>query len=448
MSSVLYWFRQDLRLADLPALEAAVQTGEPVVPVYIHDPAMRPGAASRWWLHHSIAALDRDLRQRGSRLVLRRGDWAEQIAALQRETGAGEVFATCMHEPAARRAERRVAGLHVIGGNSLLNPDLIKSQSGSVYGVYTPFARAALAQPSPPTPLPAPKQIPAPDSWPASEELADWRLLPRAPNWAAGWETLWQPGEAGARRALANFRAGPIANYDADRDRPDRAGTSRLSPHLHFGEISPGTLWHATPSAEKFRAELLWREFALYLLWHRPELSERCLRPEFERFPWRDDPHALRAWQQGRTGVPIVDAGMRELWQTGYMHNRVRMIVASFLTKHLLLRWQEGAAWFLDTLVDADLAANSTNWQWAAGCGVEAQPFFRIFNPVTQGEKFDPDGNYVRRFVPELRAIAGKAIHAPWNLPPLLRNPIDYPQPVVDLAAGRARALAAFEALR
>jgi len=448
MPSVLYWFRQDLRLADLPALQAALAAGEPVLPVYIHDPAMAPGAASRWWLHHSLEALDHALRRLGSRLILRTGNWAEQITELMRETGAAQVFATRMHEPAARKAEREVRGLRLLGGGSLFNPDLIKTQTGSIYGVYTPFARAVLARPAPPAPLPEPAEIPSPEVWPRSDELSDWRLLPRAPDWAAGWQELWQPGEAGATRALSGFRAGAIDRYDSDRDRPDLAGTSRLSPHLHFGEISAATVWHATETAEKFRAEILWREFALYLLWHRPELAERSLRPEFENFPWRDDPNGLRAWQQGRTGVPIVDAGMRELWQTGFMHNRVRMIVASFLTKHLLLPWQLGAAWFLDTLVDADLAANSTGWQWAAGCGVEAQPFFRIFNPVTQGEKFDPDGIYVRRYVPELRGIAGKAIHAPWTLEPLLRSAIDYPPPLVDLAAGRARALAAFESIR
>ncbi len=321
----------------------------------------------------------------------------------------------------------------MVGGPSLFHPDQIKTQTGGTYGVYTPFVRNCLARAAPNPPVSATTRIPAPALWPRSEELAAWNLCPRRPDWAAGWDNLWQPGEPGAIAALQRFKVRAIQHYDTDRDRPDRLGTSRLSAHLHWGEISPNQLWYATQGADKFQAEILWREFALYLLWHRPELPDRCLRPEFERFGWRDDPPALAAWQQGRTGFPIVDAGMRELWQTGFMHNRVRMIVASFLTKHLLLPWQQGAAWFMETLLDADLAANAANWQWAAGCGVEAQPFFRIFNPVIQGRKFDPDGVYVRRFVPELRGQAGAAA---------------YPPPLVDLAAARARALAEFARLR
>jgi deoxyribodipyrimidine photo-lyase len=447
MSNVIYWFRQDLRLADLPALESALNAGGAVVPVYIYDESMVPGAASRWWLHHSLKALDQSLRSRGSRLILRRGGWAQQIEILRRQTDAAAIFATKLHEPAARTIDRTTQGLRLIGSAALFNPDLIHSQTGTVYSVYTPFARACLAAPKPPAPSPAPHHIPPPAVWPQSDTLSDWNLCPHAPNWASHWPEIWQPGEDGATASLATFH--PIADhYAQDRDRPDRPGTSRLSPHLHWGEISPNTAWHAYPSAEAFQRELLWRDFALYLLWHRPELLTRCLRPEFDQLAWREDPAGLAAWQQGRTGVPMVDAGMRELWHTGFMHNRVRMIVASFLTKHLLIRWQQGAVWFLDTLLDADPAANATNWQWAAGCGVEAQPFFRIFNPITQGQKFDPGGDYVRRWVPELRGLPTKIIHAPWMLSPLERATLNYPPPLIDLAEGRARALSAFGAMR
>ena len=448
MSPALLWFRQDLRLHDLPALEAALAAGRPIIPVYIHDDAFAPGGASRWWLHHSLQSLSASLHKLGSRLVIRHGTWAEELKTLRSETGAEDIFASRMHEPKARRAERAIPDLRLLGGSSLFNPDLIKSQTGTIFGVYTPFARACLAQPEPHKPTPAPNHIPAPPTWPESLTSEQLGLLPRTPNWAAGWEDIWQPGEAGAAHALNHFKQGAIEDYSTDRDRPDRAGTSRLSPHLHFGEISPAALWHATTSSETYRRELLWREFAFYLLWHRPELPDRCLRPEFEKLPWREDPKGLRAWQRGQTGIPIVDAGMRELWQTGYMHNRVRMVVGSFLTKHLLIPWQEGAEWFLDTLIDADLAANSTNWQWVSGCGVESQPFFRIFNPTLQGEKFDPDGAYVRRYVPELAKIPPKFIHSPWLLSDLERAAIDYPPLLIDLPAGRARALAAFEALK
>jgi deoxyribodipyrimidine photo-lyase len=326
----------------------------------------------------------------------------------------------------------------------MFDPGEIRTGSGGLYRVFTPFARACRARPMLP-PIPAPAALP-PAPRLASEALESWHLRPRGvPDWARGFSARFTPGEVGARAALGRFVAGGLAEYATRRDRPDREGTSLLSPHLHFGEISPGRAWEAGAASARFGDELLWREFSAHLLAAHPDLPERPLRREFENFPWRDDPAALAAWQRGETGIPIVDAGMRQLWATGWMHNRVRMIAASFLVKHLLIPWQAGQAWFWDTLLDADLASNAASWQWVAGCGADAAPYFRIFNPVLQGEKFDPDGAYVRAWVPELAALPARWIHRPWEAP---TPPRAYPPPCIALAAGRARALAAFAALR
>jgi deoxyribodipyrimidine photo-lyase len=446
---VLLWLRRDLRLADNPALDAALASGRKVLPVFVLDAASAgawaPGGASRWWLHHSLAALRADLAARGAPLVLRRGRYAEVIPALAAESGAVEVHAGLPTEPWSRAALREVAGkvtLKVHLATLLHAPAAIRTQAGTPYGVYTPFARACRAAGEVASPGPAPARIPAPPA-PASDRLEDWGLLPTAPDWAGGLRAAWTPGEAGARARLAEFAATALPRYAARRDVPGIDSTSRLSPHLAWGEISPRAVWHAAEGAEKFRAELLWREFAAHLLWHNPALPETPLRPAFAAMPWRDDPAGLRAWQRGRTGIPIVDAGMRQLWNTGWMHNRVRMVVASFLVKHLMIPWQHGEAWFWDTLVDADLAQNAASWQWVAGCGADAAPYFRVFNPVLQGRKFDPDGAYVRRWVPELAGLPDALVHSPWEGTP----PRDYPAPIVDLAEGRARALAAFAAL-
>ncbi len=456
---VILWYRNDLRRADHPALAAALETGHPVLPVFILDPEAphAPGGASRWWLHHALAALGDTLAAAGTALILRRGPAVPTLVGLAREVGAVAVHAGQGIEPQARAQDTDAAAALAEAGipfrrfrtHTLLPPDAARTGAGTGFAVYTPFARAAAAlaaQLRPPQPAPA--QIPAPARLPESDPLPSWRLLPTAPDWAQGLRETWTPGEAAAEARFARFRDTALAGYAAARDRPDLPATSRLSPHLHFGEISLSRLWHAIPpdhpGADKFRAELLWRDFALHQLWHHPELPERPLRAEFAAFPWREDPTALAAWRQGRTGIPLVDAGMRELWHTGWMHNRVRMVAASCLVKHLLIPWQVGAAWFHDTLVDADLAANSASWQWVAGCGADAAPYFRIFNPVLQGRKFDPGGAYIRRWVPELAALPDARIHAPWEAP---RPPACYPAPIVDLAAGRARALAAFAAL-
>ncbi|MBN8889120.1 MAG: deoxyribodipyrimidine photo-lyase [Rhodospirillales bacterium] len=463
---VILWLRRELRLADNPALAAAVASGHPVLPVFVLDEtapaAWAPGGASRWWLHHSLAAPGAELAARGAPLLLRRGRYDQVIPALAAEVGAAAVHAGLPTEPWARAALRRVHA--ALGGRLRTHlttlafaPTEIRTQAGTPYGVYSPFARACLARVAetgglPAPPLAAPARLEAAPS-PPGDRLADWGLLPARPDWAGGLRAAWMPGEAGAAARLERFRHAGLAQYAARRDLPGVAGTSMLSPHLAWGEVSVSQVWHATAGGAKFIGELLWREFAAHLLWHHPALPEAPLREAFAAMPWRDDAADLRAWQRGRTGIPIVDAGMRQLWRTGWMHNRVRMIAASFLVKHLMLPWQHGEAWFWDTLADADLAQNSASWQWVAGSGADAAPYFRIFNPVLQGRKFDPDGAYVRAWVPELARLPDRWLHAPWDAPEdvlaqagvLLGR--DYPRPLVDLAAGRQRALDAFAAL-
>jgi deoxyribodipyrimidine photo-lyase len=473
--TTLVWLRRDLRLADNLALREAALAGA-VVPVYIHAPdeeaPWQPGGASRWWLHHSLDALARDLAARGSRLVIRTGDTAAVLRHLLAETGATRVFWNRLHDPAtvardtAIKAALRAQGTEVRSFNAALlyEPTEIRNGSGEPYKVFTQFWKKCLATREPHAPLDAPEHLAAPGSWPASQSLESLGLLPTI-AWDGGLHEAWTPGEDGARRALEIFLEGAVAGYSTDRDRPDLTGTSRLSPHLHFGEISPRQIWEATQEAvaasgrlkadaTKFLAEVGWREFAHHLLFHFPATTTAPLRPEFEAFPWEHNTAWLRAWQRGRTGYPIVDAGMRELWHTGWMHNRVRMIAASFLVKDLRLHWSEGARWFWDTLVDADLASNTLGWQWTAGCGADAAPYFRVFNPVLQGAKFDPDGAYVRRWVPELARMPERFIHNPWEAPTLVlreagvRLGDNYPEPVVDHGKARDAALAAFETIK
>jgi deoxyribodipyrimidine photo-lyase len=464
----LLWLRQDLRLHDHPALHAAVGSGRSVLPIYLLDDAAEwgLGGASSWWLHHSLASLSRDLRERGATLVLRRGG-ADEILNLALEIGAAEVHLTQPHEPSARAEMERLSenlrdhdiALHRHAGAYLFDPADIRSKAGRPFGVFTPFARACRDHGVEDHTLPAPARIQC-AVVPASDRLEDWNLLPARPDWAGGLRTSWTPGEGGADRRLRDFLANGLSRYATGRDAPGQNETSMLSPHLHWGEISPRHVWRQACAAgngaglQAFLNELLWREFSAYQLWHHPDLSRTPLRREFAAMEWHADTDALRAWQRGQTGIPMVDAGMRQLWQTGWMHNRVRMIVASFLIKHLLIRWQDGAAWFWDTLVDADLASNSANWQWVAGCGADAAPFFRVFNPVLQGQKFDPDGIYVRRFVPELGKLPNRYIHAPWEAPKAALTAAGvtlgrtYPQPLIDLRAGRERALDAFRKMR
>lgn len=463
----ILWFRQDLRLSDNPALIAAMDCGARILPVYVLDDeaagVWAMGGASRWWLHHSLLSLAASLKAAGAPLILRRGRVEAVIPALASETGAAAVHAGIAHEPFWRRADARIAKslqgsrcrLHLHRTSTLIDPDTIRTRTGTVYGMYTPFARAVEALGEPAHPQMAPRTIQAASEI-ASDALHSWRLLPTSPDWSSGIRATWSPGESAARQRLDVFLAKAAAQYGTSRNLPGEDGTSMLSPYLHFGEISPRIVWHAVRRTQagadqtSYLRELIWRDFSAYLLWHYPTLPKAPLRPAFAKLPFRHDPRALRAWQQGRTGVPIVDAGMRQLWQTGWMHNRVRMIVASFLVKHLLISWQEGEAWFWDTLVDADLASNAASWQWVTGCGIDSQPFFRVFNPVTQGEKFDSDGAYVRRFVPEIAGLPNQYLHAPWTAPPLdaaaagLTLGKTYPAPLVDLVDGRNRALEAY----
>jgi deoxyribodipyrimidine photo-lyase len=463
---VILWLHRELRLRDNPAVQAAVASGRPVLPVFVLDDetpgTWAAGGASRWWLHHSLTSLAADFAARGAGLVLRRGRFADIIPRLVAETRAVAVHAGQPGEPWARAAMAEVAKalgerLHLHRTTTLFEPDSIRTKTGGAYGVFTPYSRACLARGAPPKPVPAPARIAGVQA--ASDDLADWTLLPGRPDWAGGLRATWVPGEHGAAQRLARFVREVVTGYDRTRNLPAIAGTSSLSPHLHWGEISAGEVWHAAAAAGEsagasaYLLELLWREFSADLLWHNPDLPEQPLRREYAAMPWRRDPAALEAWRRGRTGLPIVDAGMRQLWHTGWMHNRVRMIAASFLVKHLLIPWQDGEAWFWDTLVDADLASNAAQWQWVAGCGADAAPFFRIFNPVLQGRKFDPDGAYVRQWVPELAGVPARYIHAPWEQPAeqqgdlLGRGGAAYPRPIVDLAAGRARALDAFRSL-
>jgi deoxyribodipyrimidine photo-lyase len=476
----LVWFRQDLRLQDNPALHAAVARGGPIIPVYIFEETAEGrwsmGAASRWWLHHSLLALDGALHERDLRLIVKRGDAAALVRELVASTGAVAVYWNRCYEPAAVardaaiKADLTSGAIDVKSFNgALLNePHTIANKQGRPFQVFTPYWRHCLSIPVAAPMKLQPGALPPPAQWPASLRIDELKLLPTIP-WDAGFSRIWEPGEAAATKRLTQFVASTIDDYDVARDLPDRDGTSRLSPSLHFGEISPRQVWAAVKARSKstgvfppsngarvYLAEIGWREFAYHLLFHFPRTPESPLREEFNRFPWAADPggEKLRAWQRGRTGYPIVDAGLRQLWEMGWMHNRVRMIVGSFLVKHLRLSWTHGSTWFWDTLVDADLASNTLGWQWTAGSGADASPYFRIFAPVLQGRKFDADGQYVRRWVPELGKVPTAHIHAPWEAPAEVlasagvRLGENYPRPIVDHATARAEALAAFKQLR
>jgi len=473
-SPTIVWLRQDLRLADHPALLAAVASRSPIVPVFIRAPEepgdWAPGAASRVFLHYALRSLDERLRERGLRLIVRQGrDALAVLRDLVRETKAGAVHWHRRYEPTAIDRDAKIKAAlqreHIaarsFNGSLLYEPHEIATRNGDPYRVFTPYHKTTRKMPPPEGPQPAPgrDQLIAPGQWPASDDVDDLGLLPDHP-WAAKVIDGWPVGEAAARDRMHRFARGGIHEYAEVRDRPDIDGTSRLSPHLHWGTVSPCQVWAAALKARReasdpgaragcdaFLRELVWREFAYHVLYHFPHTPDEPLQPKYRDFPWvdmRQGRHWLDAWQRGRTGYPIVDAGMRQLWATGWMHNRVRMIVASFLTKDLRIHWLEGARWFWDTLIDADLANNTMGWQWAGGCGADAQPFFRIFNPVTQGRKFDPEGAYVRRWCPELADLPNDVIHEPWKAGMTL----DYPDPIVDHAEARQRALDAFERIK
>lgn len=465
----LIWFRRDLRLADNPALHAALQSGRPAMALYILDetPHFAVGGAQKWFLHHALKSLQSRLCAIGVPLALRRGKEAELVKAVARETGASAIYWNRRYAPEeiatdqSVKADLKRQGVEVFSfnGSLLREPWEIETKTRGPYRVFTPFWNSlrALGPSRAATPSPAQLQAVSDNSIPG-DALGDWGLLPTRPNWAARFDAEWRPDEDAASASLDRFLAEPVRRYSEDRNRPALRGTSRLSPHLALGTISPLTIWNRTQDAIaqaeileaeglKFLSEIAWREFAYHLLYHNPQMPTAPLRAEFSSFPWREDQQAFRAWSRGMTGVPIVDAGMRELWQTGWMHNRVRMIVASFLVKNLLTPWQLGERWFWDTLIDADPANNTASWQWVAGCGADAAPYFRIFNPVTQGEKFDPAGDYVRRYVPEIASLPAALIHAPWQAPSAIR-PSGYPAPIVDLDRTRKLALLAFDVMK
>lgn len=476
-SPVIVWFRQDLRLRDNPALRAAHESGLPIIPIYILDDVnsgdWKLGAASRWWLHQSLLTLNENLQ---GNLVFEKGDPQTILTELAEEVGASKLYWNRCYEPwriqrdteikryfkDKRKQENQGIEVKSFNGACLFEPLDVLKKDGTPYRVFTPFYNKGClgraVAPRTPSHSPIEPQLQTCQRL----RLSQLNLMP-AIKWFLGMQEQWQPGEEGAQKRLAEFLKFGLSGYKEGRDFPGREKVSRLSPHLHFGEVSPNEVWHAAKAemamagkendGEHFLRELAWREFSHTLLYHFPNLPKSNLQTKFNQFSWRKDDVGLRAWQQGSTGYPIVDAGMRELWQTGYMHNRVRMIVGSFLVKNLLIHWHDGERWFWDTLVDADLANNAASWQWIAGSGADAAPYFRIFNPVTQGQKFDKKGEYVRRYVPEIAALPDKYLHNPWMAPnEVLRAAelnigIDYPAPIVDLKLSRERALATFKQL-
>lgn len=475
--TTLVWFDHDLRLADNPALYHAVEREGFVVPVYLWAPEEAgdwpPGAARQWWLHYSLAALDANLRDKGSRLLLRNGPSLDTLRDLIDATGADVVYWNERYLPALAQRDAQIAealeadgiDVAIFPSRLLHDPTAIRTTSDGPYHVFTPFWKKLQAELDVPDPLPTPRmgKSKAPSSWPASLNLEELDLLPEI-EWTEGFHETWTPGEAAAQARLAYFIDNVLIDYEDHRNRPDLDGTSMLSPHLCHGELSPRQVWHAVKdwvqnapmqeAAQVYLSEIAWREFSYHLLVHYPETPTEPLKDKFSQFTWDTDTDALERWQKGQTGYPIVDAGMRQLWHIGWMHNRMRMIAASFLTKDLLIPWQEGARWFWDTLVDADLANNTMGWQWSAGSGADAQPFFRIFNPVSQAKRYDPNRAYIREWIPELRALPDKYIHRPWDAPDdvLAQANItlgeDYPEPIVDHAAARDKALAAYQEIK
>ena len=475
----VHWFRRDLRLADNPALAAAVEAARAadgrLLLLYIHDDETpgewRWGGAHRWWLNRSLQSLADSIGAKDNQLVLKSGKVQAVLEQLADTLPIKGVFWNRCYEPFAIARDKAIKAqlkdrditVESFNGSLLNEPWTIETKSGGPYKVFTPYWRAVLEKGDIAKPVQAHKTLPpAPEL--AGEELADWRLHPTAPDWSQGLADRWTPGEDHARDRLYRFLDDRIIDYREARDYPGSHGTSRISPYLHWGEISPRQIWHMTVSAhghpnvsntpEPYLREICWREFCYHLLYHFPTLPTEPLNERFEAFPWREDEQSLTAWQRGQTGIPIVDAGMRELYETGWQHNRVRMIVGSFLVKNLLLPWTEGERWFWDTLVDGDLANNAAGWQWIGGCGADAAPYFRVFNPILQGEKFDKQGKYVRRYVPELAKLPNKYIHKPWEAPKDvlaqagIRLGETYPKPIVDLKGSRQRALDAFEEIK
>jgi deoxyribodipyrimidine photo-lyase len=469
----LLWIRKDFRLQDNTALAEAIAVGSPVIPVFIWSPEEYgkwvPGAASKWWLHKSLQVFSEQWSELGGKLILREGSSLEVLKDLIESTGATRVFWNRRYEGPLReldasiKRQLREDGLDVQSFNSaLLNePHTASTGTGNPYKVYTPYWRKVKDRALDPVVVPDLEAIQFPETFPATDALERLNLLPEN-QWYRKFYPRWEVGEGAAMDRLNTFLEAPVEDYATERDRPDHEGTSSLSPYLHWGQIGPRQIAHTLTEQYDLRAEgpqiylkeIYWREFAYNVLYHFPDTSDAPLRSEYADFPWEEDPAAVKAWQRGQTGYPIVDAGMRQLWETGWMHNRVRMIISSLLVKHLLQDWKVGAEWFWDTLVDADLASNSLGWQWSGGCGADAAPYFRVFNPMTQGKKFDPNGDYVRRYVPELKDVPTDYIHEPWEASEMILKSAgvtlgeDYPEPIIEHKKGRERALAAFETFR
>ena len=465
---VIIWLRRDLRLADNPALHAGVQSGKPLILLYIDETnrGRALGAASKVWLHHSLISLSNSISEKGGQLILRRGPAADVLNDIIAQTGADEVHWNRRYEGWAREIDQALKsnlksrGLKVEShkANLLSEPWEVATKTGGFYKVFTPFWRAARASFTVDPDLPVPMNL---NSFRGlgSDKVTDWNLLPASLDWGNKIMTYHNAGEVHAMGRLKRFLAGPVGQYDLQRDRPDNeVGTSKLSPHLAFGEISPRQIWNAAygigGDSDKFLSEIGWREFSYTLLFYNPDLARENYKPDFDKFPWDRDSAKVEAWRRGQTGYPFVDAGMRELWQTGWQHNRVRMVCASFLIKHLLTDWRVGEAWYWDTLLEADPASNAASWQWVAGSGADASPYFRIFNPFTQGEKFDPNGDYVRKYIPELAKLPRKYIHQPWIAPPDILSQAGvqlgktYPKPIVDHKTARELALQSYKISR
>ena len=475
-NTTLYLFRNDLRLKDNPALSAACNAGQPVLLLFIFDDIDKNwgmGSASRWWLHHSLQSLSSSVEKQGGRVILRKGNTISILDEIINQANVNKLYFSRTYEPAQRKIEENIYSnfqdkikIKRFGSYLLFEPEQIRTGNDQPYKVFTPFWKTCLKQLEPHISKQNFSELKILSRLKIKyDDLNNWCLLPTKPDWAEGLRNKWQPGEVGAHNTLKEFIQTGLLNYDEDRNRPDRLGTSCLSPYLHFGEIAPVRIWHevkqhidqnkrGTKSGMAYLRELGWRDFSTHLLYNWPDFPELPFRPEYKKFPWKKNKKALRVWQKGQTGYPIIDAGMRQLWHTGWMHNRVRMIVASFLVKHLLIHWRDGEDWFWETLVDADLANNSVSWQWIAGSGADAAPYFRIFNPILQGKKFDPNGDYVRHWVAEVANLPNQYIHEPWRAndevlsKAELKLNRDYPAPIIDHDIGRKRALEAYRELK